>query len=302
MLPIGAKRNKKLAQAAKGTKSIFAFFVKEETQEEKAESRGGDVGAIFSSSTPTSTECSDGKFLVSEKPNAAASSASSTTCNSEAESTVCASDSDCKSDFNFPESAVQQIDASGVPQKHFPAVPSFAVCSTCGTDVQVVAAKDQTKCNDRITAKSNKMYKRPKCNYLKVKLWRKFGSWPPPAVRDMQQQERQQFYKALGDNTTEDLSSLTVKTLVSIKVQSEEAKTGGEYLPVSVYEARGYHIQRIMEFCPHKKNDPVLGEVYKVEITGEWKSTIEKTVKKELDEWRAVHKKGQEEKQVVKRQ
>ena len=50
---------------------------------------------------------------------------------------------------------------------------------------------------------------------------------------------------------------------------------GGEYLPLSVYEKRGFDIDAIREKCTDTEEHPVLGTAYTVCIRSNFSKTVE---------------------------
>ena len=56
---------------------------------------------------------------------------------------------------------------------------------------------------------------------------------------------------------------------------------GGEYLPLSVYEKRGFDVEAIRQKCTDTEEHPILGTTYRVCIRSAFSKTIEELVRKE---------------------
>ena len=73
-----------------------------------------------------------------------------------------------------------------------------------------------------------------------------------------------------------------VESLTRRRVESEEASVGGEYLPLSVWKARGFDEERIEKECKDIQDNAILGKCYRIQIKGVWTKTVEDMVRKEL--------------------
>ena len=62
----------------------------------------------------------------------------------------------------------------------------------------------------------------------------------------MSDKEKTNFWKAAATTpNVVELEALVVNTMVTSRVEREEAKVGGEYLPLSVYATRSCWVQHI---------------------------------------------------------
>lgn len=75
-----------------------------------------------------------------------------------------------------------------------------------------------------------------------------------------------------------------VQQLVRKRTEVEEASSGGEYLPLSVYHQRGFPVDLIEARCLDKRQHPVLGLTYRVSIDSVYSKAIEEMVRSELFE------------------
>eukprot|EP00969_Alexandrium_andersonii_P186776 8252302-Alexandrium_andersonii.AAC.1 len=77
--------------------------------------------------------------------------------------------------------------------------------------------------------------------------------------RNMIADAQKQFWKDIADTPGAQLEAVVVEKLSTIRKAWEEAKVGGEYLPLSVYAQRGFDAAAIAERCTDKLEDPILG-------------------------------------------
>ena len=87
-----------------------------------------------------------------------------------------------------------------------------------------------------------------------------------------------------------------IQQLTIQRIEQEEAMVGGEYLPLSVYERRGFDTKLIEEKCRDIDMHEVLGKTYRVSIKAVYSKTIEAMVRKELFEGRRKMKKNKKRK------
>ena len=77
----------------------------------------------------------------------------------------------------------------------------------------------------------------------------------------------------------------------AVRREWEDAKEGGEYLPLSVYKQHGFDTDTIAARCRDTYEDPVLGTCYRVRIRGVFSGTSEAMLREELQQAK-VHKMG----------
>jgi hypothetical protein len=94
-----------------------------------------------------------------------------------------------------------------------------------------------------------------------------------------------QFWKdaAKADNLHK-LKEHVVHSLTISRIEQETTRFGGEYLPLSVYKARGFDVDDIADKCKDTESHPVLGTCYRVNVRGVFSDTIEQMVREELNE------------------
>ena len=117
-------------------------------------------------------------------------------------------------------------------------LPLFPVCSCCRNPVDVLRCTIRTKSAGTWTC--------PVCRSRTVQLSRRFVSWPPRTFRLMTEKEKVQFWQSAAQTPNiECLEALVVNTLVTSRIERDEAKVGGEYLPLSVYAKRSCWAQHL---------------------------------------------------------
>ena len=123
-----------------------------------------------------------------------------------------------------------------------------------------------------------------KCNMKGVQLSRLFGSWPPKMFKCMSEDEQKKFWDGIKDTPSPQLEGVVVQKLSIVRREWEEAKEGGEYLPLSVYKQRGFDVDAITDRCQDKHEDPVLGTCYRVRIRTVFSGTVEAMIREELQQ------------------
>jgi len=92
------------------------------------------------------------------------------------------------------------------------------------------------------------------------------------------------------------LEKHVIDQLTIQRIEQEEARCGGAYLPLSVYAAKGFNTKDIEDKCTDIDHHPVLGKTYRVSIKAVYSSTIEAMVRKELFEVRRKKEKENKKK------
>ena len=139
----------------------------------------------------------------------------------------------------------------------------------------------------RLSGKSGGCWCCPSCNTKGTQLTRKFGSWPPKSFARMSKDQQQSFFRECREQSIsggQDLEEKVVNTLVTQRLEIEEAATGGKFLPLSVYEKKGFDIKAIeAKTLPSDKEwNKVLGWCYRVPIRSLFSKTIEQQIRSEL--------------------
>lgn len=69
------------------------------------------------------------------------------------------------------------------------------------------------------------------------------------------------------------LEQRVVQKLTLQRMETEERALGGEYLPLSVYAARGFNVTDIEAKCKDHTNHDLLGKTYRVSILSAYSKT-----------------------------
>ena len=154
-----------------------------------------------------------------------------------------------------------------------PSLSHAPVCSKCKVPVDPLRAQ--------LTGKSSGCWKCPKCNCRMVKLHRQFGGWPPEDFEDLMPEAQTDFWRT-DANSPQELRKLVVDTLLKRRVESNVAARGGEFLPLSVYAARGFDVSAIERNCQETEQHIVFGKTYKVDIHSVCNRTLEEEVREKL--------------------
>jgi len=147
------------------------------------------------------------------------------------------------------------------------------------------AQADPLRC--RMSGKSAACWCCPKCNTKGTQLTRRFGKWPPEAFAKLPKDYQERFWRECREDNIGggmDLEEKVVKTLLVQRIEVEESKVGGKYLPLSVYERKGFDVARIQRECKDVEHNEVLGLTYRVQIKSVFSKTIEQMIRAELQE------------------
>ena len=77
------------------------------------------------------------------------------------------------------------------------------------------------------------------------------------------------------------LEKHVIDAITTKRCEIEQATTGGEYLPLSVWKQRGFDPEQV-SLSKDRQEHPILGTCFRVVITGVLSKTIEEMVRKEL--------------------
>jgi hypothetical protein len=127
-----------------------------------------------------------------------------------------------------------------------------------------------------------------------MQLRRLFGAWPPKCFAALPAGWQEQFWQDVeGKSGGAELEKFVIDAITLERVEQESTKHGGEYLPLSVYEQRGFCVADIESKCTDTEMHEVLGKTYRVRIKSVWSKAIEQMVRKELLNGRCVAKVGE---------
>jgi hypothetical protein len=120
----------------------------------------------------------------------------------------------------------------------------------------------------RIISKNAGAWRCNGCSKKAVQLRRAFGTWPTSDFSLLGQEQRQSFMAAVADLSGPESVAKCTELILGKETHGEYYIDGGEFLPLSVWERRGFDITRIAEFSlpMDKRSDRVLGDTYRVKI------------------------------------
>ena len=117
------------------------------------------------------------------------------------------------------------------------------------------------------------------CNTKGAALSRDF-KWPPRSFSGMSAQWQQDFWLGITDKelNPSQLEEYIVNKLTLKKIESDHAKIGGRWLPLSKWERDGFDITAIKMNCDKTKrwNRDFGCWTYRPEIEEAWHETVEK--------------------------
>ncbi|CAK8986341.1 Uncharacterized protein SCF082_LOCUS509, partial [Durusdinium trenchii] len=172
---------------------------------------------------------------------------------------------------------------SGAIVKYVPPSSTLALAKSAWDDLKGLG--DQAgycvKCNRTVNLKAEKVVRKKghsgltcsACNSVTTSLYRHYNV-PNTGFSALSAQEQQAFYAKACELRAQDpdgklrfskLQGLLQESLVKREVFLTEKKDTGKFLPLSVYEKKGYDLQPIRERA-EQRQDPLFGTVYRVGV------------------------------------
>lgn len=131
-------------------------------------------------------------------------------------------------------------------------------CTACGLAVDPVAP------GTRLMSKVQQSYRCRRCNTKSASLHRIFGQWPLPQFRELSKDEQQDFFRSAGSDS-KSLESAVTNLLSRRLVERSHSQTTGKFLPLSVWEKKGFD-PKVIERDGVMEIHPVLGRTYQVVV------------------------------------
>jgi len=120
----------------------------------------------------------------------------------------------------------------------------------------------------RITNKGSGHWICKACSNRSGSLYKLYGKWPPPTFKALGAKEQQAFDHEIRDmNDAKVLKMKTDEFLDIADVKHNSVAHKGDYLPLGVYATMGYDVAAIAAKCDDFQEDPILGRVYRVQVT-----------------------------------
>ena len=120
----------------------------------------------------------------------------------------------------------------------------------------------------RMCGKKQQEWKCSGCNSTLVKLNGVFGSWPTPDFVELSEQEQANVFQETKGKKSAELQKMVEKKFNRFAREEKSWFEGGEFLPLSVWERRGFdpdRIERETKDCD-KMFTPQLGQCYRVAV------------------------------------
>ena len=133
-------------------------------------------------------------------------------------------------------------------------------CNTCGRHEHF------HKC--RVVSKTKGTWSCCGCRTKCTQLYRKFGQWPTPDFEQISVDQQREFMSSLKGLDGPQACGQAIELLEQYRKEAEVFKDEGEYLPLEVYEKRGFDTTMIVKNTkPHNVRwCSVLGWTYRVPI------------------------------------
>ena len=135
--------------------------------------------------------------------------------------------------------------------------------------------------------KKSKKYICKPCNSAASMLSKAIeGGFDGKAFGSLPESEQQRFWQNASGASKRDLVAQYESKLRAVQTDERSQGEGGDFLPLSVWETRGYDTDRIKRLTPpeDRRDHPVLGETFRVVV--EWKA---ETRSQKLEEDRTAH-------------
>ena len=131
-------------------------------------------------------------------------------------------------------------------------------CSTCGGFA--------TLSKMRLASKGSGTWECRTCMVKTSTLRREFGKWPISQFSAMSIEEKQAFMGDIADKNLSQIRAILETKFRKLSQHGTYYDHNGEFLPLSVWEKRGYDPEAIKTLTPNsdKRVHPILGDTYRV--------------------------------------
>ena len=158
-----------------------------------------------------------------------------------------------------------------------PDIEQTVRCSRCHSQVH--------QCRVQVTGKSLGVVRCNACNTRAVQLYR-IPAWSTfsSKLRGLSEEDRAAFWRGTHLATSPEQLTKFVQgqeTVVNRHTERQSATVSGEYLPLSVYELRGFDADRIARLCRDTREDPILGTLYRIAIQGKAEQAEDERLREE---------------------
>ena len=136
---------------------------------------------------------------------------------------------------------------------------THAECLKCGLEK---AISDMIKKNKKFICKP--------CNCAASMLSKAIeGGFDGKTFLNLPPEDQQEFWRNAAGASKRDLVAQYDSQLRAIKTQTRSEAEVGDFLPLSVWESRGFDVERIKQLTPKedRKDHPILGETFRVNLS-----------------------------------
>ena len=151
-----------------------------------------------------------------------------------------------------------------------PATVETRICTKCKLEKQVEGA-----------AFAGPWFVCKRCNCKRSTLSQLFGYWPVDLFTALPEQQQIAFWRAETKNRFE-IQHALVKEVVDHREAEQRTSVGGTYLPLDVWEQRGFDVAKIKAQCKDTEEHPILGTTYNVNLKTVTRDEIRKQIWKDL--------------------
>jgi hypothetical protein len=106
------------------------------------------------------------------------------------------------------------------------------------------------------------------CNTKHTQLFRAFGQWPIPGFQQLSDQSKKDFMLSVHGTSGSEAAAIASELIETFKIDQEYYNDGGEFLPLSVWQTRGYDAAMIEANTPERdrRTCSILGKTFRVKI------------------------------------
>lgn len=190
----------------------------------------------------------------------------------------------------------------GIPAPKTPPLQcEIAMKSTMNFDellLNVCCKCKEPICPLRAYGKSPATWRCSSCNVKCVGLYKKYGKWPTPQFNEFDEEEQTEYYKSIKNVSMTEAEKILVNRLIKKRRDWEENKHKGEWLPLSVWQSRGFDpevIERTSD-ATNSKPDRRFGMLYRVFIETDARGMV--TERERISELRAELCQGKKRKRA----
>ena len=106
------------------------------------------------------------------------------------------------------------------------------------------------------------------CTNSRQQLYRGFGAWPPKEWSEIPTEDRVAFMRDVEGKSPAATIAAADTMMTKYEKREDWYEDGGQFLPLSVWETKGFNIENIRNLTPQSdtQNHPVLGLCYRVKL------------------------------------